>query len=127
MDTIGNMITSLRNAGAISKEKISVPYSKLSLAIATLLKEEGYVKAVHDLKDEYKIEIVLEYSNKGDSKIQELKRISKPGRRVYYKMADIQRVKNGFGNVILSTPQGIMTGRTARAKNTGGEALFEIF
>lgn len=127
MDKIGNMITSIRNAGAISKEKIEIPYSKMSLAVANLLKEEGYLKAVHDKKDTYKIEIVLEYGDKGESKIREMKRISKLGRRVYYKIADIQRVKNGYGNIILSTPQGIMTGRAARAKSTGGEALFEIF
>jgi small subunit ribosomal protein S8 len=127
MDTIGNMITSLRNAGAISKEKIEIPYSKMSLAILELLKSEGYIKAVRDMKETYKIEVVLEYVGRGDAKIREMKRISKPGRRVYYKMSDIKKVKNGFGNVILSTPQGIMTGKEARAKNTGGEALFEIF
>ena len=127
MDKIGNMITSIRNAGAISKEKIEIPYSKMSLAVANLLKEEGYLKAVHDKKDTYKIEIVLEYGDKGESKIREMKRISKLGRRVYYKIADIQRVKNGYGNIILSTPQGIMTGKEARAKQTGGEVLFEIF
>jgi small subunit ribosomal protein S8 len=127
MDTIGNMITAMRNAGAIQVEKINVPYSKLSLAVANLLKEEGYVKAVHDKKEEYKIEIVLEYGQKGEHKIKELKRISKPGRRVYYKTTDIRKVKNGFGNAVLSTPQGIMTAKAARSKNTGGEVLFEIF
>ncbi len=127
MDIIGNMITSIRNAGAISKEIIEIPYSKLTLAVASLLKEEGYIKAVHEKKDSYKIELVLEYGSRNESKIKEMKRISKPGRRVYYKMEDINRVKNGYGNIILSTPQGIMTGKAARAKNTGGEALFEIF
>lgn len=127
MDIIANLITSIRNAGAISKEIIEVPYSKMTLAVANLLKEEGYLKAVHEKSDIYKIEIVLEYGARGEHKIREMKRISKPGRRVYYKITDINRVKNGYGNVILSTPQGIMTGRTARAKNTGGEALFEIF
>jgi small subunit ribosomal protein S8 len=127
MDRIGNLITSIRNAGAISKEKIEVPYSKLTLAVLNLLKEEGYIKAVHEKTAEYKIEVVLDYEADGTSKVRELKRISKPGRRVYYKTIDIQKVKSGYGNVILSTPQGIMTGKAARAKNTGGEALFEIF
>jgi small subunit ribosomal protein S8 len=127
MDTIGNMLVSLRNAGAIRKEKISVPFSKLTLSILNLLKEEGYVKAVKDNASEYKIEVVLEYNKENVHAVRETKRISKPGRRVYYKMSDIQKVRNGYGNVILSTPQGIMTGKAARAKNTGGEALFEIF
>lgn len=127
MDTIANVLVSLRNAGAIRKEKISVPFSKLTLSILNLLKEEGYVKAVKDNAAEYKIDVVLEYNKENVHAIRETKRISKPGRRVYYKLNDIQKVRNGYGNVVISTPQGVMTGKTARAKNTGGEALFEIF
>lgn len=127
MDTIANMLTSLKNAGVVHKEKIAVPFSKLSLSILNALKDEGYVKAVHSNEGEYKIEVVLEYADDKNHKIREVKRISKPGRRVYYKKADINKVRNGFGQVFLSTPQGIMTGRKARATNTGGEALFEIF
>ncbi len=127
MDTIANVLVSLRNAGAIRKEKISVPFSKLTLSILNLLKEEGYVKAVKDNAAEYKIEVVLEYDKDNVHAIRETKRISKPGRRVYYKLNDIQKVRNGYGNVVISTPQGVMTGKAARAKNTGGEALFEIF
>ncbi len=126
MDTIGNMLVTLRNAGAIRKEKVLVPYSKLTLEILKSLKEEGYIKAVHDLKEDYKIEVILEYKDSAH-KIRETKRISKPGRRVYYKLTDIQKVRNGFGNIFLSTPKGIMTGKAARASQTGGEALFEIF
>lgn len=126
MDTISNMLVSLRNAGAIKKEKVVVPYSKLTLAILSALKEEGYIKAVHDMPAEYKIEVVLEYKD-NMHKIRETKRISKPGRRVYYKLNDIQKVRNGYGSVFLSTPKGIMTGKAARASQTGGEALFEIF
>jgi small subunit ribosomal protein S8 len=126
MDIIGNMLVALRNAGAIRREKILVPYSKLTLEILKSLKEEGYVKAVHDMNETYKIEVVLEYKD-SVHKIRETKRISKPGRRVYYKLNDIQKVRNGYGNVFLSTPKGIMTGKAARASQTGGEALFEIF
>ena len=127
MDTIANMLTSLANAGAIGKETVDVPFSKLTLSILEVLKEEGYVKAVHPKPEEFYIEIVLDYDNSKGSKIREVKRISKPGRRVYYQLKDIKKVKNGFGQVILSTPQGIMTGKAARSKNTGGEALFELF
>lgn len=127
MDTIANMLTSLRNAGAIGKETIDVPFSKLTLSILEVLKGEGYVKAVHPKPEEFYIEVVLDYDNTKSSKIREVKRISRPGRRVYYQLRDIKKVKNGFGHIILSTPQGIMTGKAARANNTGGEALFEIF
>ena len=127
MDKLANLLTTLRNAGAVNKEKISVPFSKLTLAVLEEMKNEGFVKAVHAKPEDYKIDVVLEYAADKVHKISETKRLSKPGRRVYYKMADIKKIKNGFGQVFLSTPQGIMTGRAARAKNTGGEALFEIF
>ena len=127
MDIIGNLLTTLRNAGVVRKEKVVVPYSKYILSILETLKNEEYVKAVHADAENYAIEVVLNYDNEKNHKIQDVKRISKPGRRVYYKITDINRIRNGFGNVILSTPKGIMTGRAARATNTGGEALFEIF
>ncbi len=127
MDRIANLLTTLRNAGVIKKEKVVVPYSKYILSILEALKDAEYVKAVHADPENYAIEVVLNYDNQKQHKIREVKRISKPGRRVYYKITDINRVKNGFGNVLLSTPKGIMTGRAARANNTGGEALFEIF
>lgn len=127
MDTLSNVLISLKNAGAVSKEKINVPFSKLTLSILEEMKNEGFVKAVHPNQSSYSIEVVLAYDDNKDHKVREVKRISKPGRRVYYKITDIKKIKNGFGQVFLSTPQGIMTGRAARAKNTGGEALFEIF
>ncbi|MCX8513709.1 MAG: 30S ribosomal protein S8 [Candidatus Pacebacteria bacterium] len=126
MDKIGNLLTSLRNAGVVNKDKISIPYSKTIIAILDVLKREGYIKTFESKEKEYRIDIVLEYDNKNNHRIVEANRISKPGRRVYYKQSDIKKVKSGYGNVILSTPQGIMTGKEARSKNTGGEALFEI-
>lgn len=126
MDKIANMLVSLRNAGAVRKDSISLPYSKHLIAILEILKREEYIKTFHVKESEYKIEIVLNYEQDGEPRIKETKRISKLGRRVYYKIGDIKKVRNGYGNVILSTPQGIMTGREARSKNTGGEALFEI-
>ena len=127
MDRIANLLTTLRNAGVIRKEKVVVPYSKYTLNILEALKEGEYIKEVHANPENYYIEVVLNYDNNKEHKIREVKRISKPGRRVYYKITDINKIKNGFGNVILSTPKGIMTGKAARANNTGGEALFEIF
>lgn len=127
MDRIANLLTTLRNAGVVRKEKVVVPYSKYILSILEALKDGEYVKAVHADPENYSIEVVLNYDNEKKHKITEVKRISRPGRRVYYKITDINKIRNGFGNVILSTPKGIMTGRAARATNTGGEALFEIF
>ena len=127
MDRIANLLTTLRNAGVVRKEKVVVPYSKYILNILEALKEGEYVKAVHADPENYVIEVVLNYDSNKQHKITEVKRISRPGRRVYYKITDINKIRNGFGNVILSTPKGIMTGRAARATNTGGEALFEIF
>ncbi len=127
MDRIANLLTTLRNAGVVRKEKVVVPYSKYILSILEALKDGEYVKAVHADPENYSIEVVLNYDNDKKHKITEVKRISRPGRRVYYKITDINKIRNGFGNVILSTPKGIMTGRAARATNTGGEALFEIF
>ena len=126
MDRIANLLTTLRNAGVVRKEKVVVPYSKYILSILEALKDGEYVKAVHADPENYSIEVVLNYDNEKKHKITEVKRISRPGRRVYYKITDINKIRNGFGNVILSTPKGIMTGRAARATNTGGEALFEI-
>lgn len=126
MDKISNLLISLKNAGAIGKEKINVPFSKFTLSILEVLKANEYIKAIHPTPESYKIEVVLNYDNKKNHKISDVKRISKLGRRVYYKVTDIKKIKHGYGNVILSTPQGIMTGREARAKQTGGEVLFEI-
>lgn len=126
MDKIANMLVSLRNGGAVRKDSIILPYSKHLVSILDILKREEYIKTFHIKESEYKIEVVLNYQTDGEPTIKETKRISKLGRRVYYKIGDIKKVRNGYGNVILSTPKGIMTGREARAKNTGGEALFEI-
>jgi small subunit ribosomal protein S8 len=126
MDKIANMLVSLRNGGAVRKDNVSLPYSKHIISILDILKREEYIKTFHVKELEYKIDVVLNYEQNGEPKIKETKRVSKLGRRVYYKISDIKKVRNGYGNVILSTPQGIMTGREARAKNTGGEALFEI-
>jgi len=127
MDKISNLLISIKNSGAIGKEKISVPFSGITLAVSNVLKEEGYVKAVQTSNDGRSISVVLDYDMNKNHKVQDVKRISKPGKRVYYKLSDIQKVRQGYGTLVLSTPQGVMTGKAARAANTGGEALFEIY
>lgn len=127
-DTVGDFIIQLKNAGMVKKETVSVPYSKLKLSIAKKLKEAGYLNEVAENGKGAKktLEVTLKYDN-GTNHISGVKRISKPGRRLYTKVAEIYPVKFGKGHVILSTPAGILTGEEAREKNMGGEQLFIIW
>ena len=128
MDKIANMLSGIKNAGKAKKETVIVPFSSLKQEIAKSLVESGYIKAQHETKiGAHKgIEIVLLYQE-GDHRIVDLKRISKPSRRVYYGVKDIRPVKFGKGSLFLSTPKGILTDKQARKEMVGGEALFEIW
>ena len=127
-DTVGDFIIQLKNAGAVGKGHVSVPYSKLKHAIAEKLVAAGYVEAVEvDTKKQFKtLEVTLKYNGKMHQ-INGVKRVSKPGRRLYKKVAEIYPVKFGKGETILSTPAGILTGAEARQQNMGGEELFHIW
>jgi small subunit ribosomal protein S8 len=128
-DTVGDLIIRLKNAGMIGKETISVPYSKLRHAVIDKLVDAGYVTAVTTAGEkvqEKTLEVTLSYTD-GAHSIRGVKRISKPGRRLYAKVTDIHPVKFGQGHIILSTPAGIVTGEEARAKKVGGEQLFIIW
>ena len=127
-DPIGDFIIRLTNAGAINKESVSVPFSNLKLAIAEKLKDAGYVSSVDKKGKKVKktLEIGLIYGTRGP-RIQGVKRISKPGRRMYKSVLEITPVRYGKGNLILSTPAGIMTDKEAKSAKVGGEALFEIW
>jgi small subunit ribosomal protein S8 len=127
-DTIGDFIIQLKNAGMVKKDRVAVPYSKLKHAIAEKLMERGYVSSVTvDGKDVKKTLVVtLRYEN-GAHRISGVKRVSKPGRRLYTKVAEIYPVKFGKGSLILSTPAGILTDEEARTANVGGEQLFMIW
>jgi small subunit ribosomal protein S8 len=129
-DSIGDFIIQLKNAGAIRKESITVPYSKMKHAVAQKLKERGFVEAVEKKavpgKTIEKLVITLAYDDKGH-KIHEVKRLSKPGRRLYRGAKDAHNVKRGHGALILSTPKGILTDAEARKLHAGGEALFEVW
>jgi small subunit ribosomal protein S8 len=127
-DTISDLIIKIKNAGAAGKETASVSYSKQKEAIIAVLEREGYVgpsikKGKKVLKT---IEISILY--KGTiPKVKEVKRVSKPSQRIYYKVSDIFPVRQGFGTLILSTPKGILTDKESRKEKVGGEALFEIW
>ena len=128
-DPVGDFIIQLKNASMVGKEMASVPYSKLKHAIAEKLCERGYVKSVakRGKKDHKYLDVGLLYTKEDISRIHDLKRVSRPGRRVYHRVSDIVPVKHGKGILVLSTPEGILTGEEARKKNVGGEALFMIW
>ena len=123
-DPIADMLTRIRNAHLALHKEVSVPRSKMKEAMATILKQEGYVEDV--TVDERNITIALKYV-KGRPAITGLKRISKPGRRVYVGAHQIPRVQNGLGICILSTSRGVLDGMTSQADKTGGELLCEVW
>lgn len=128
-DTIGDLIIRLKNAGAVEKATVSLPYSKLRHAVVDKLVEAGYVASATTKGkqvQEKTLEVTLSYEN-GEHRINGVKRISKPGRRLYTKVADLHPIKFGKGHLILSTPAGILTNDEAREKKVGGEQLFIIW
>lgn len=123
-DPIADMLTRVRNANAVMHEKTDVPHSTIKERIAEILKEEGYISNFKIVTDGNKknIRVYLKYSGK-ERVIKGMKRISKPGRRVYSSVEDIPRVLSGLGIAIVSTSKGIVTDRVARRENVGGEVL----
>lgn len=128
-DPIGDLINQIKNAGAVKKATVSVPFSNFKLAIAEKLKTEGWVKAVEKKGKKVKktLDITIKYNEDGKAFIQGVKRVSKPGRRIYRGFEDVIPVKYGFGALILSTPKGIKTDKEAKKEKVGGEALFQIW
>ena len=128
-DPVGDLIIRLKNAGAVKHASVSVPFSNLKLAIAEKLKDAGYVTGVDKKGKKVKktLEVTLKYNADGSPFIEGVKRISKPGRRMYKSVHEITRVRYGHGSLILSTPQGIKTDKEARKEKVGGEAMFEIW
>jgi len=127
-DTVGDMLTRIRNATVVDHETVDIPASNVKAEIARILKDEGFIKKYSVLSRGVKkyLRIELKYGVDQESVIKKIKRISTPGRRVYVKKSDIPRVMNGFGISIVSTSQGLMTGRQARIAGTGGEVLCEV-
>ncbi len=126
-DRVGDFIIRLKNAGAIGKQIVAVPYSKHVEAIAKKLQALGYIENVGKSKDPYMFEVTLKFDERGNSKIRGVKRVSKPGRRLYTPSSEAHNVKNGMGARILSTPKGVLTDSEARKVRAGGENLFEIW
>ncbi len=128
-DTIGDFIIRLKNAGAVKKGTVAVPYSALKYAIAEKLKDAGFLVSLEKKGKKVRktLDVVLKYDAAGLSVIHGVKRVSKPGRRLYRSAREIVPIRYGHGVLVLSTPKGILTGKEARKENVGGEALFEIW
>jgi small subunit ribosomal protein S8 len=128
-DPIGDMLTRIRNAQMRGKSTVHTPASKLRAWVLDVLADEGYIRGYEKISSDDghgAIEISLKYFD-GIPVIRELKRVSKPGRRVYLGVKDIPQVRQGLGVSIVSTPQGVMSDANARAKNIGGEVICTVF
>ncbi len=128
-DPIADMLTRVRNALKSRHSKVDVPSSKLKLEIARIMKDEGYILNFKLAEEGVKktIKIYLKYTPANDSVISHLKRVSRPGCRVYVGSKEVPKVLGGLGINILTTPQGVMTGKSARKANVGGEVLCQIY
>ena len=128
-DPLGDMLTRIRNGQRARKNAVSSPASKLRNNVLDVLQREGYIRGYsqHELRPGIsEIEIELKYYE-GDPVIREIKRVSKPGRRVYSGIKDLTRVYNGLGIAILSTPRGVLSDSEAREQHVGGEVLCQVF
>lgn len=128
-DPISDMLTRIRNGGMARKSEVSMPSTKVLVAIAQILKEEGYIGGyeVIEQRPQNVLKVSLRYGDDRKHTIRELKRVSKPGLRVYAGKDQIPRVKSGLGIAIVSTPQGVLTGYEARKRGIGGEVLCTVF
>lgn len=127
-DPIADMLTRIRNGALARLMRVSIPASNMKLAIAKILKEEGYIKDYELVKDSPQgtIRVTLRYVEKKPV-VTQLKRVSKPGLRVYARREDIPRVRGGLGTAIISTPKGLMTGRKAYQLGMGGEVVCYVW
>ena len=124
-DVIADMLTRIRNAGTARHETVDIPASNMTKAIADILLEEGYVKGVQVIEDGRQgiIRVTLKYGQGKKNTIHGIRRVSKPGLRIYSNCEDMPKVMNGLGIAIVSTSKGIMTDKRARKENVGGEII----
>ena len=128
-DPIADMLTKIRNAQAVKKETVVIPYSKVKMEIAKLFLRADYIKEINrrGKKNKKSIELTLSYDEDGKPAISHLSRISKPSRRVYIPLKGMKPVRQGYGMMILSTSKGILTDKEAIKKKLGGEVLAEVW
>jgi len=128
-DPISDMLTRIRNAGMARKAEVLMPSTKVLAAIAEILKQEGYIGdyEVIEKRPQNQIKIALRYGPDKRHTIREIKRVSKPGLRIYAGKNEIPRVRSGLGIAIVSTPEGVLTGYEARRRGIGGEVICTVF
>jgi small subunit ribosomal protein S8 len=127
-DPIADMLTRIRNASRINKKQVNIKASNICKGIAAVLKEEGYINGFDRIDDNKQgiLRIILKYDEEGRPIIEEIKRVSKPGRRIYLSVEKIPKVLAGMGIAILSTSKGIMSDKSCRRDNIGGEILCTV-
>ena len=128
-DSIADLLTRIRNANSAKHDTVDIPASKMKRAITQILLDEGYIKGFHVIEDNKQgiIRVALKYGENKTQIISGLRRVSKPGLRIYTSCEDCPKVMKGLGIAILSTPQGVMTDKAARKANVGGELLAYIW
>ena len=129
MDTIGNFLTRVRNAGMAKHEKVDLPNSNMRVGIAKVLKEAGYIRSYKVAKDGKQgvMRVYLRYDQSGSHSIKKIHRVSSPGKRIYVSAGEIPKVRSGFGLAILSTNRGILSGEEAAKQNVGGEIICKVW
>ena len=128
VDPIGDMITRIRNAQMRLLNKVIIPSSKFRVKILDVLKQEGYISNYKIVSDKNKNSLLVDLKyNNGLPVIKDIKRVSKPGRRIYAKASSIYKIQNGLGLAIISTSKGVMSDNDARVKNIGGEIICRVF
>jgi len=128
-DPVSDLLTRIRNATSVRHDRMDVPASKMKLEIAKILKQEGYIRTFKMIEEgpQGTIRIYLKYADDGEPVIHGLRRVSKPGRRVYRGVAELPKVRNGLGVAVISTNRGVVTDEQARGLQVGGEVLCEIW
>ena len=128
-DPVADMLTRIRNANMVKLQKVDIPSSNLKVSIANVLKQEGFIKNYKVISDNLQgiLRVYLKYIDEKDSVINEIKRVSKPGGRIYVGSEDIPVVKNGLGVAILSTSKGVLTDAAARKAGVGGELICTVW
>jgi small subunit ribosomal protein S8 len=128
-DPVSDLLTRIRNATSVRHDRMDVPASKMKLEIAKILKQEGYIRTFKMIEEgpQGTIRIYLKYADDGEPVIHGLRRISRPGRRVYRGVGELPKVRNGLGVAVISTNRGVLTDEQARGLQVGGEVLCEIW
>ena len=129
-DTIADLFTRIRNGGAVKHSDVEIPFSRMKLSVVKILKDEGFIKffdVVNEDLNKKAIKIGLKYGPDGLHVVSEIRKVSRSGKRIYVKKANVPKVRNVFGVSILSTSLGVMSGRSARLSNVGGELIGIIY